>query len=280
MNRAVKLDLKVLLWIVQGIIVGFGAIMPGLSGGTLCVAFGMYLPIIWVISHPFKNLKKYWKMLMFFGIGGVIGFVGLSGFASWLMDISSELVICAFIGFIIGTFPELWEDAGEDGRNAGSYVSLIIGFALMFTVLFFIENQGHIQLQANIWGFLLCGVLWGLSFIVPGLSSSTLLLFFGLYEPMLDGIAHLSFKVIIPIAFGIAVCVLLLSKGVNALYNKFYNVLSHGIIGVVAATTVMIFPDWSYLDKRMIYNILCIVLGAVVSYIFTKICANLKSKTE
>ena len=48
-----------ILWILQGVLVGFGAILPGVSGGTLCVAFGMYKPLISVLSEPGKNLKRY-----------------------------------------------------------------------------------------------------------------------------------------------------------------------------------------------------------------------------
>ena len=40
------------LLLVKGIIVGFGAIMPGISGGTLCVAFGMYKLSLIHISEP------------------------------------------------------------------------------------------------------------------------------------------------------------------------------------------------------------------------------------
>lgn len=73
-----------LLWILEGIIVGFGAIMPGISGGTLCVAFGMYKPLIDVLSEPRINVRKYWKMLGLFVLGGAVGFIGLSGLAgSW-----------------------------------------------------------------------------------------------------------------------------------------------------------------------------------------------------
>ncbi len=46
------------LLLVKGIIVGFGAIMPGISGGTLCVAFGMYKPLIEVFSKPRERLEK------------------------------------------------------------------------------------------------------------------------------------------------------------------------------------------------------------------------------
>jgi putative membrane protein len=193
------------------------------------------------------------------------------------MELSSELVICAFIGFIIGTFPELWEDAGTKGRNIKSYISMAVGFAAMLTLLFLFESHAQVQVKADVLGFLLCGILWGLSFIVPGLSSSTLLLFFGLYQPMLDGISGLDFGVIIPLIIGIVVCVMLLSKAVNTAYKKYYSIFSHAIIGVVAATTVMIFPDWNIFG---IGQVICIVCGVLVSYTFTRICASLKNDKE
>ena len=48
-----------IIWIMEGILIGFGAILPGISGGALLVAFGMYKPIIDLLSNPFKNIKKY-----------------------------------------------------------------------------------------------------------------------------------------------------------------------------------------------------------------------------
>lgn len=273
MSKKLKQIFNLILWFLEGIIVGFGAIMPGLSGGTLCVAFGMYLPLIGLLSSPKKNTSKYGKMLICFGLGAIVGFVGLSGLAAWLMDKSSSLVTCFFIGLIIGILPQLWKDAGAEGRTSKSYISLFGGFAVMLIFLMVLQANAHLKIEENMWGFLLCGLLWGLSFIVPGLSSSTLLLFFGLYQPMLDGISNFDFGVIIPLVIGIVICVMLLSKAVNAAYKKHYSIISHIIIGVVATTTVMIFPDWSAVDLG---QIICIVCGALLSYAFTRICARLK----
>lgn len=276
MNKKNKGILKSLIWLLEGIIVGFGAIMPGISGGTLCVAFGMYNPIISILSHPKTNIFKYGKMLGFFVLGGALGFVGLSGLAGWLMRINSDIVTCAFIGFIIGTFPELWRDAGEQGRTKTSYFALTAAFAVMLFVLLGLKTKISVSVKADAIGCIFCGILWGLSFIVPGLSSSTLLIFFGLYEPMLDGIAHINPMVIIPLGIGAGACVLLLSKGVNAMFQRFFSVASHCIIGTVAATTVMIFPDWSAAGGKLFGYIISIVCGAVVSYILSCICSKLK----
>ena len=37
---------KSVLYALQGAIVGVGAILPGVSGGVLCVAFGIYEPMM------------------------------------------------------------------------------------------------------------------------------------------------------------------------------------------------------------------------------------------
>ncbi len=272
MNKNINRGIILLL---QGILVGFGAIMPGISGGTLCVAFGMYKPILEVLSNPKTGLKNHWKSLVFFILGGGIGFIGLSGLASWLMLKNSLVLTCVFIGFILGTIPDLWKDAGKCGRKKSSYTSLIIGFAIMLGLLLFLKSRSSFSLQPNIGGFLLCGILWGLSFIVPGLSSSTLLLFFGLYQPMLDGIAKLSPKVLIPLVIGVCICFLTLPKIVNRAFEKYYATISHCIIGIVIATTVSIIPTSAENGIDIIYYIIAVIGGAIATLFIGKICSKL-----
>jgi len=272
--------LLVLMWIIEGVVVGFGAILPGISGGTLCVAFGMYRPIIETLSHLKTGLKKHWLMFFSFILGVAIGFVGLSGLAAWLMEKNALLVTCAFIGFILGTLPDLWGDAGKEGRTKGSYISLAVCFAAMIAVLAILKTSTTVTIQPGIWGFLFCGIAWGLSFIVPGLSSSTLLLFFGLYQPMLEGISKLDFSVLIPMGIGMLVCVLLLTKLVNKAYEKHYSIVSHGVLGILAATAVMIIPFKEFVGMNILWSIVCIVGGFAVSYMFTRICNKIKEKNE
>lgn len=267
-------NLIVLLF--KGALVGFGAIMPGISGGTLCVAFGMYQPIMNLLSHPFKELRKNGVNLFFFILGGGLGFIGLSGLAALLLEKDSTAMICAFIGFIIGTIPDLWHDAGKQGRKNSSYVSMAVGFAILLAILLSVKNASGITVNPDIWGFLICGVLWGLSFVVPGLSSSTLIIFIGLYQPMLDGISSLSMKVLIPLAIGAGACLLALPRVVNMAFDKWYSQLSHAIIGIVIASTVTIVPTEMFASaKSILLGVMYIVIGAVVSFFLTKLCNRL-----
>ena len=265
-----------ILLVLKGVLVGFGAILPGVSGGALCVAFGMYNPIINLLSHPFKALKTDGVRLCFFVLGGLIGFVGLSGIASWLMGMNSNAVTCAFVGFILGTLPDLWRDAGAKGRKGSSIVAMIIGFLALLSLLLLFRHASGIEIAPGFPGYLFCGIMWGLSFVVPGLSSSTLLIFFGLYEPMLAGISSLSMSVLIPLAIGVALCLLLLPRLVNAAFARWHSVLSHALIGIVVASMVMVISiDFSSSVGNAVTCILCIVGGCAISLIVSWACAKI-----
>ncbi len=277
-EKNLKKYLIFLLWIIEGIVVGCGAILPGLSGGALCAAFGMYRPIIEVLSDLRKNLKQHWLMLGFFFLGVAIGFVGLAGVTEWLMEKSSELVTVAFVGFIIGTLPGLFRDAGEEKRTPASYISMVASFLVLLFVLFLLKSNQSLAMREGFFAFLLCGLFWGLSFIVPGLSSSSLLLFFGLYQPMLLGIKSFDFSVLIPMGIGLVATVLLLSRVIGAAYKRYFSIVSHAVIGIVAATVVMIVPSLSVPFTRILLYIGIALCGAALSYGFTRLCDKIKEK--
>lgn len=271
-----KSILLILMWFVEGMIVGFGAILPGISGGTLCVAFGMYRPIIETISNLKEGVKKHFCTFALFFSGIAAGFVGLSGLAAWLMEKDTVLITCIFVGFILGTIPDLWQDAGTQGRTMASYIAMFAGLGAMLLVLYVFKTELAITIAPGLVGYLLCGVLWGISFIVPGLSSSTLLLFFGLYQPMLKGISKLDMSVLIPMACGMFGCVLVLSKAVGYAYKKHYAMISHMVIGIVVATTVMIVPTQYTSPLETIMDICGIVAGGSMSYKFSDVCKKIQ----
>lgn len=268
--------LQIVLWIVQGFLVGVGAILPGVSGGTLCYAFGIYDQILEVLSNPFKGIKKHWFMLIFIGIGGGLGFVGFAGVTNWLLNRNEAVVLCVFVGLIAGTLLDIWKDAGKKGRGKGSYLALGISFVAISAVFYLFKSIWHITIQPNTVGWMLCGLLWGLSFIIPGFSSSTLLLFFGIYERMSAGISSLDFSVLIPLGCTMLATLLLFSHLMKLIFEKFYSIVSHCVLGFVVATTVMILPSFQTEWYNLLLYVGCIVAGAVASFFFSKICNKIK----
>ena len=268
--------IKAILWIVQGFIVGVGAILPGVSGGTLCYVFGIYDPLIEVLSKPVSGIKKYWWLLVFVGIGGALGFVGFAGVTNWLLNLNEAVVLCVFAGLIFGTLPEIWKDSGSKGRNKISIAVLVISFVAILTVFYVFKNVWVITLKPDVVGWIICGLLWGLSFIVPGFSSSTLILFFGIYEAMSAGISHLDFKVLIPLGIAMLATLLLFSRVMKHVFEKHHSIASHCVLGFVLATTIMVLPSFTVGFVKVAVYLVSIACGAVASYFFSVLCTKLR----
>lgn len=273
-----------LLWALQGLIVGIGAILPGVSGGTLCYAFGIYTPMLEVLSSPIKGIRKHWQLILFVGLGGAAGFLGFSGITAALLAWNEPVVLCVFIGLILGTVPELWRESGEQGRGKGSFIALGVSFVCIAALFYVVGNVLTLTIPANLLGFAVCGVIWGLSFIVPGFSSSTLLLFFGIYEAMSLGISRLELSVILPLGVAMLVTVLLLARLMRFVFSSFHSVASHAILGFVLATTLMMLLKDCILSTLSLTTapiyLLCLLCGAGAGFGFTRLSERLSAKTE
>ena len=75
-----------LLNIVYGIVFGVANIIPGVSGGTMMVVFGVYDKVVDVLTLKLSAIKKNIRFIVFFGIGAVIGILGFSFVITWLFD--------------------------------------------------------------------------------------------------------------------------------------------------------------------------------------------------
>lgn len=259
-------NIKNLILIIQGAIVGTGTILPGISGGVLCVAFGIYEPMMALLSHPKKAFKSYYKMFVPFLIGWLLGFTLLANVVELLFSVSSSVALMLFFGLICGTLPELIKDS-ENSDSKMSWIPFVLSLAISYFIFCILEKGGVGNISISIWSYILCGAVWGLSMIIPGLSSSSLLIYMGLYEPMTAGIASLDFSVIIPLLIGLLITILLFARLVNSLYEKNYALVSRIILGIVISSSLKIVPVNFENIVSLIISVICFIIGfAVVRY--------------
>jgi putative membrane protein len=265
--------------ILKGAFVGLGAVLPGISGGVLCVVFGIYKTIMEFLADPFKKFKTHFPILLPYGIGVIVGFLGIAKVLSFLLDKYPAPSVCVFIGLIVGMLPSLFREAGEKGRTKGSYIAFIVAMILVFALLIGLQILS-VSIEPNFIWYLFCGFCLALSVIAPGMSFSTLLMPLGLYQPFVDGIGSFDFGVLIPAGIGALLTVILFAKAVNMLFEKQYSIAFHAIVGVVIAATVMIIPFASFAASVVsaIINTVCIAVGVAAALALDKFNSKFADK--
>ena len=250
---------------LQGALIGLGAVLPGISGGVLCVVFGVYRTIMELISHPIQTFKKHYSTLIPLILGGGFGFVVVAKLLGFLLNRYPDPSVCLFVGLIIGMLPSLFREAGEKGRSKGSFISLGVCFSVVFALLLAL-NMVQTVITPNFAWYLFCGLCIAMSIIAPGMSFSSLLMPLGLYT-LVTGIGNFDFSVLIPSGVGALLTIVLLAKAVDNLMERHYSVAFHGIIGIVAAATIVIIPFGSFAVSAAscAANIICMAFGIIAA---------------
>lgn len=247
-----------ILRFVKGMFIGSGFILPGVSGGALAAIFGIYERIIGFLAHITRNFKENVLFFLPVGLGGLTGIFILSFAVSFLLGSYASIILCFFVGCIVGTVPALWNEAGKKGRSKREIIILTISF-IAATIFLWKGASLFTEVPQNTWTWMLAGFLIALGVIVPGLSPSNFLIYMGMYKAMADGFKILDLSVIIPIGIGGIITALSLSKVIDYIFSKAYPQLFHFIMGVVFASTIMIIPT-DYTGFGLLSYSACVVM--------------------
>ena len=255
----------------QGMLIGLGAVLPGISGGVLCVVFGVYAPIMALLSNPIRAFKKYALTLLPIVIGMGVGFLGVSKVLGIMLNAYPDASVCLFVGLIAGMIPSLFREARAQGTSAKDYVAMTISFIVVLTLLI-VLNIVSVTITANFGWYLFCGFCLALSIIAPGMSFSTLLMPLGLYTPFVEGIGNFDFGVLIPGGVGALLTIILLAKGMNYLLGRYHSTVSHLIIGIIIAATLPIIPYASFISsvQSAVINALCLIAGVAAALLLDR----------
>ena len=264
--RRMTMDLRFLGKVLQGALIGLGAVLPGISGGVLSVVFGVYRPIMEFLSDPVHKWRTHLPELFPYMIGSAAGFLGVANLLSYILETYPEPSVCVFVGLIVGMLPSLWREAGEQGRTVGNVILSCVTLVAMLSLLFWLQNSQN-TVEPGLLSFLFCGFAFALSVIAPGMSFSTILMPLGLYTPFVEGIGHVRPEVLLPGVAGCVVTFICLAKLVNRLFERQYAVMFHGILGIVGAATVMTVPWGSFAASAdaASRNLFCMAAGIVAA---------------
>ncbi|PKX78493.1 DUF368 domain-containing protein [Lactiplantibacillus plantarum] len=238
----------------KGVVIALGFILPGVSGGVLAAILGIYERLLGFMAHFRRNFKRDFWYFVPVGLGGIVGIALLSAPLEYLLAHAQVIVLWGFAGAIIGTLPALMKTATSRAPRDWLDGVWFFGTFIISAGLLYFMSELFGTLPANFGGFIVAGALIALGVLVPGLSPSNLLLILGLFTPMLTGFKRLDIVgVYLPIAIGGILAMALFSKLMDHLLVKFHSRVYHFILGIVLASTMLIFIPNPYAAESISY---------------------------
>ena len=187
----------------KGFIVGIGKIIPGVSGAMIAISMGIYDKAIECICNFKNNKKESIRYLFPIGIGIILSIVFFSKIISILMYKFYLVTMLFFVGLIIGGLPSI---VNKVKRN--DYYIVIGVFVIFF--LMSINNLNNLYVFKNSWFdffiFFVSGMVEAIGTVVPGISSTALLMIMGTYNIIIGAIGNFeNVIVLIPFVVGLSI---------------------------------------------------------------------------
>lgn len=253
----------------KGILIGAGCILPGISSGVLCVIFGIYDLLLDSVLNFFHDIKKNFNFLCPIVLGGLIGIIVFSNFLQYLLLKYPIQTKSIFIGLILGgvvlLFRQIIKEKGWKKQNS---IYFLMAFIIGVGMVYFEHKLCIKNLESvNFLYLTLSGFLMSIGFVVPGVSSTIILMLLGTYSYYLSAVSNLYFPVLIPMAIGLFIGSLLFIKMIKALLEKHYEKTMFSIIGFSIGSIFVLFPTILTIGDSAI-SILCFAIGYLLIRIF------------
>lgn len=254
--------MKFILDLGKGILIGAGCILPGISSGVLCVIFGIYEKLLDSILNFFKDVRKNFKFLLPITLGGFIGIILFSKILQFLLYRYPIQTKAIFIGLILGGVVLLFKDIRKKEKfKINSIVYLIISLLIGILMVYFENKIGTPNIENVSYSYLiLSGILMSVGIVVPGVSSTIILMLLGIYSLYLSSVSTLYFPVLIPMAIGVIFGSLIFMKIIKYLLDKFYIQTMFSIIGFTLGSVLVLIPEINTMIETII-ALLCIICG-------------------
>lgn len=260
---------------IKGIIVGIAKIIPGLSGAVLMISFNLYDKAIKALTNFFDNPKKNFIFLLNLSLGIIIGIVIFSNILNYFITNYYVYTMSLFIGLIIGGMPIIIKSCHKTKK---SLLIALVTF-LIITIISIVGINNNYIIKNNfidIIMFFTAGLLEAVGTILPGISSTALLMLIGMYNIFLSYLGNIlnintileNLRFMLPFTLGFIIGIIILSLLVNFLFKYHKKITFTIILGISSSSILtMIIKTISSINNLLILP-LCILL-ILFGYIIT-----------
>ena len=137
--------------VLKGMVIGIANVIPGVSGGTMMVAMGIYDKLIHCITHLFSELKKNLLFLAPIAVGMALAVVGSSFTIEKMFGLFPFQTSLLFVGLVVGGLPAMWKNVKGKSIKLGHIITCVLFLALVVGMALLGEKEGNaVDLSFNI----------------------------------------------------------------------------------------------------------------------------------
>jgi len=245
--------------LIGGVMMGLANLVPGISGGTMLLAAGVYPDFISGVAEVTTLRFKRRSVVVLAGVvlAAGVAILTLAGLVKALVVEHRWVMYSLFIGLTLGGVPIVRKLIGKHdsqvwGGAAAGFVSM---GALAWVQL---SGIGTAEMGASgVVMMFIAGVAGASAMILPGVSGGYLLLVLGVYVHILAGID--AFKdglkamdpaalvtpltgVVIPVGLGVVIGIVVVSNVLKVLLERFRKPTLGFLLGLLVGAVIGLFP--------------------------------------
>ncbi len=244
---------------IGGVLMGLANLVPGISGGTMLVAAGIYHRFINAIAEVTTFKFRLPSLVLLASVVGtaLLAILLLAGTVKELVVEYRWVMYSLFIGLTLGGIPVIWRMIGKADRRV--WTGAVIGFGAM-AVLAWMQCAGIGEAGDSDKSFamlLIAGLAGASAMILPGVSGGYLLLVLGQYVVILSGIDAIRSAmherdleamwlpmtdIALPVGIGVVIGIVVVSQLLRWLLRRCELVTLGFLLGLLAGAVVGLWP--------------------------------------
>lgn len=242
-----------------GVLMGLANLVPGVSGGTLILAVGLYDRFIGAIARcsRLKPTHDDLRFLGLLGMGAVVAVLALAGPAVYVVNLHRWAAYSVFIGLTLGSVPTLAREVNRP--KFAEALAFLAGFALLVGIK--LASEGN-SLPESVFVLFIVGAVAASSMVLPGISGSYVLILCGLYDAVIGALSPAvlsedfmgSLVILLPFGVGVVAGVGLLSNAIRSALERAPRVTHALLLGLLVGSVVGLWPFQKPEHRFLVYD--------------------------
>ena len=290
------------LSVARGFVMGSADIVPGVSGGTIALIFGIYERLVasiragalalWhLVRLDIDGTKKWfgevdWTFILSLGAGILVAVATLASILESLLRDQAVLMAALFLGLVGGS---IVITAQMVKRWSGTNVAILAGVAIGVFLTLGLRSGTTEEAVSQIadpalWAFFVAGAIAICAMILPGISGSFLLVILGMYGPVLSAVTSRDFGSLGVFLIGAIIGLGLFSQILHKALTVNHDAVLAALIGLMAGSMRVLWP-WPFgVDSTALgapdSDIVASIVIAVVAFVGVVVVARFAQRLE